>query len=116
MYHYIFSGNIVYTFACECGCDLKEDLERKGVASFWGYTKKVKIRPYDDRFITCATEGLVALLEGNTLEESKNRMIDKYDKAINSLYQESFLQAAFLLENKESFVVYGNDGLNIYKM
>ena len=114
--NYIFSGNIVYTFACECGCDLKEDLERKGVASFWGYTKKVKIRPYDDRFITCATEGLVALLEGNTLEESKNRMIDKYDKAINSLYQESFLQAAFLLENKESFVVYGNDGLNIYKM
>lgn len=114
--NYIFSGNIVYTFACECGCDLKEDLERKGVASFWGYTKKVKIRPYDDNFIICATEGLIALLDGNTLEESKNRMIDKYDEAISSLYQDSFLQAAFLLENKESLVIYGNEDLNIFKM
>lgn len=114
--NYIFHGNIVYTFACECGCDLKEDLERKGVASFWGYTQKVNIRPYDDSFISCATEGLVSLLDGNTLEESKNKMISKYDESINSLYKESFLQAAFLLENKESLVVYGDKDLDISNM
>ena len=111
--NYIFSGNIIYTFACECGCDLKEDLEQKGVASFWGYTKKINICPYVDEFIICATEGLVNFIDGNTLEFSYNRMIEQYNESINSLYKESFLQAAFLLENKESLIVSGDKNMTI---
>jgi|GEM_PF-446813 hypothetical protein len=112
--NFIFGGSIVYTFACECGCDLRNHFVDLGVASFWGYKENVSICPHVEEFVTCATEGLAALLEGKTIQESLNQMKAMYDNSILSLKNSSHvLEAAFLLDNKEALTVYGADELNI---
>lgn len=110
--NYIFSGNIVYTFACECGYDLKDDLESKGVASFWGYKGKV-VMIFDDEFVECATKGIELLLEKKTLKEAKTGMLDKYDECISRLQFRAPIKAAYLLDNKKNLVVTGRDDLTI---
>lgn len=110
--NYIFTGNIVYTFACDCGCDLKDDLESKKVASFWGYKGKVTMA-FCDEFVECATKGIELLLEKKTLNEAKKGMLDKYDDCISKLRLSDPIKAAYLLDNKERLVVTGKDNLTI---
>ena len=110
--NHLFTGNIVYTFACECGCDLKDDLEAKGVASFWGYKRKVTMS-FCREFVDCAVAGIEFLLEKKTLKEAKKGMADKYDECIAELSVSDPLRASFLLDNKESLVVTGRDELTI---
>ena len=33
----LFSGNIFYTFSCQCGNQLQEELSNRHIALFWGY-------------------------------------------------------------------------------
>lgn len=110
--NHLFTGNIVYTFACECGCDLKDDLEAKGVASFWGYKRKVTMS-FCREFVDCAVADIEFLLEKKTLKEAKKGMADKYDECIAELSVSDPLRASFLLDNKESLVVTGRDELTI---
>lgn len=110
--NHLFTGNIVYTFACECGCDLKDDLEAKGVASFWGYKRKITMS-FCHEFVDCAVAGIELLLEKKTLKEAKKGMTDKYDECIAELSVSDPLRASFLLDNKESLVVTGRDDLTI---
>ena len=91
---------------------MKDDLEAKGVASFWGYKRKVTMS-FCREFVDCAVAGIEFLLEKKTLKEAKKGMADKYDECIAELSVSDPLRASFLLDNKESLVVTGRDELTI---
>lgn len=100
----LFGGNVFYTFSCQCGNELKDELLRRNTALFWGYKNDTTISPLDE-FVECAVEGIKQFLAGKTVEDAKKAMEDKY---IENSYKIGGVMGALLLENKDNMVVIGD--------
>lgn len=106
----LFGGNVFYTFSCQCGNQLQEELSNRNIALFWGYKSDTNILPREE-CVECAVEGLKQFLSGKTVEESKLAMEKKYKE---NHYKLGGLYGALLLENKDNMVVVGNLNLTMY--
>lgn len=105
----LFGGNVFYTFSCQCGNQLQEELSNKELALFWGYKSDTNILLREE-CVECAVEGLKQFLAGKSVEEAKKAMTEKY---IENHYKIGGIQGALLLENKDNMIVVGNDSLTI---
>lgn len=106
----IFEGNVFYTFSCQCGNDLKDELVNRNTALFWGYKSDTHIS-LQEEFIECAIEGIKQFLSGKTVGEAKKAMEEKY---IENHYKIGGLKGALLLENKDNMVVVGDMSSTIF--
>ncbi len=106
----LFEGNVFYTFSCQCGNQLQEELRKKKLALFWGYKSDTYILCRDE-FVECAVEGLKQFLSGKTVEESRLAMVEKYKENRHKI---DGLLGALLLENKDNMIVVGDPNLTIY--
>jgi hypothetical protein len=106
----IFKGNIFYTFSCQCGNDLKDELMNRNTALFWGYKNDTHI-VLQEEFVECAIEGIKQFLSGKTVGDAKKAMEEKY---IENHYKIGGLKGALLLENKDNMVVVGDMSLTIF--
>lgn len=105
----MFGGNVFYTFSCQCGNKLQEELINRNTALFWGYKSDTHILARDE-FVECAVEGIKQFLAGKTVGEAKKAMDDKY---IENHYKIGGILGALLLENKDNMIVIGNTSLTI---
>ncbi len=106
----LFGGNVFYTFSCQCGNQLQEELSNRNIALFWGYKSDTNIL-FREECVECAVEGLKQFLSGKTVEESKLAMENKYKE---NHYKIGGLYGALLLENKDNMVVVGNSNLTMF--
>lgn len=106
----LFEGNVFYTFSCQCGRQLQEELSIRNIVLFWGYKSDTHILCCEES-VECAIEELKQFLSGKTVEEAKVAMEGKYKE---NHYKVGGLLGALLLENKDNMIVVGNPKLTIY--
>lgn len=111
----IFNNKLLYAISCSCAKQLKGCLIENGLKSFWGYQNELNFWPGYPIYVKCAVSGMVRLIEGKTIKEAKENMLAQYDSSIGELTAMGTdpLVAAYLLDNKESLVVTGEDNLTL---
>jgi hypothetical protein len=111
---YFLTNAFCYTFSCYCGKNLALRLLENDACVFWGYNDKAySISDYEDDFAELAISGLAHFLKNESVDNAFNKVREEYVKKIDTLYQENFFVAAYLLRNKESMVVYGNKNMTV---
>lgn len=101
-------GGLIYTNSCLTGRIFGKNLPEKG-ASFFGFNQEVEIwLNYKKDFVECTNWGLYRLIEGDTLEESKSKAIEKFNQKIDEIYKTSMFVAASLEDAKNSIVIFGD--------
>jgi len=101
------SGGLVYTNACSTGIEFGKSLPSQN-ASYFGYEQDIDVwLDYERIFIECDNWGLYRLLQGDTLEEAKEKAKEKFNQKIDELYVKNLLVASALENAKESIVIYG---------
>ena len=123
--NYAFKEKCLYSIACHCAKNLKEELTRIGINLFVGYENEYHVGYNDTIFADCAMEGAKQICSGSTFEKSKAYMLAKYDESINELYKSLndtennskkntlLWDATFLLENKENLIFEGELSLTL---
>lgn len=111
----IYNNKLLYAISCSCAKQLKGSLMENGLKSFWGYQNKLNFWSGYPSYVKCAVSGMVSLIEGKTIKEAKEDMLAQYDSSIVELSatETDPLVAAYLLDNKESLVITGDDNLTI---
>jgi hypothetical protein len=105
-------NSFTYCFACHSGKMLGRELVEKGTHTFIGYSAQVDIVVgYLDVFADCAIEGLLSFNNGATISESLISKKKKYTEQIDELYEEHFLAASVLMDNRDCLVLHGNGNL-----
>ena len=102
---------LTYTNACLAGDTLGKEIIRKGGKAFIGYNLEVNgivHENYRKTSIRCDNYAMILFLNGYTLEESIKKSKDFFSKQINILSDSAPLVAAFLRENRDSLVSYGD--------
>ena len=100
------NDGLIYTNACSVGIKFGKELPLKN-ASFFGYINDISVDlRYERNFIECDNWGLHRLVQGDTLLESKNKAIIKFNEHIDKV---DFFAASSLREARDSIVVYGNN-------
>ena len=111
-----FLGKLLYAISCTCAKELKNSLVSDGLRSFWGYDNVLHIWSGYPQFGRSAMAGIKSLLAGNKIKEAKEHMEAQYNEDIIELetqYPNRPELAAFLLDNREALVIYGDDELKL---
>lgn len=106
------SGGFIYTFACNSGKTLGEELiNDKGVLCYIGYNKKVWIwdNEHLGAFVNSATLGFIAFFDGLTSFEIIDLIKDKINEEIDKVYKLNYWVAADLKKNRDSLKLHGID-------
>lgn len=105
-----FNKSFFYTFSCSSGRELGANLIENGCHCYIGYKDIIAIwSTYLKPFVECANYGLIQFFNGVESYTIINLMKDKYNKEIDDVYQQDFLIASILLENRDALVLYGNN-------
>jgi hypothetical protein len=97
---YSLEGKVFYAISCHVGQTLKDELMRIGTRVFVGYSDDLRVTyELEDMISEVAVSGLVSLLNGNTPETAKAKMVEEYDKRINET--SDILKKAILMHDKE---------------
>lgn len=111
-----FSGKLLYAISCTCAQELKDSLIADGLRSFWGYDKELSFWIGYPQYGQCYMAGIKSLMDGKTLKEAKEEMLDQYNNSIlelESKYPDNPVLAALLVDNREALVVFGEDNLKL---
>ncbi len=112
----IFNDSFFYTFACETGKILGQELIKHGCICFIGYDKKTHIwNTFQRPFIDTAVYGLKLFFEGEYTKTIFLKMKERYNEEIDKMYQKDYVIASILMDNRDALVLYGKN-INIDEM
>ncbi len=110
---YFFGQSLIYTCACRVAKELGRALEHHQCKAFIGFEKDstlASVSKYDNIFMACENYGIKQFLEGgSSIRESFNAMYEYYSDQVYELYGINAAAAAFLLENRDSLVMFPTD-------
>ncbi len=107
-----FSNSLCYSFTCESASQLGPDLIQNGCRSFWGYNEEVNVySTYQQVFVECANYGFKQLLNGDTMQEAFDKMIDFHNQQIDFIADKNYFVASILMENRDALTLLGDKGL-----
>lgn len=114
--HYIFSNALIYTFSCYNGEELADVLVKNNCKVFVGYTSAANC-PYgiDDMTSEIAMSFINSFLSGKSVVESKEDLVNSYERAIFDEELEPFQRVSYQ-RNRDSLVVKGDGKLCINDM
>jgi hypothetical protein len=105
-----FKKSFFYTFSCSSGRELGANLIDNGCYCYIGYKDIIAIwSTYPKPFVECANYGLIQFFNGEESHSIINQMKNKYNEEIDDVYQQDFLIASILMENRDALVLYGNN-------
>lgn len=105
-----FKNSFFYTFSCSSGYELGSNLVENGCLCFIGYDNIVSIwSTYLRPFMECANYGLIQFFNGESTFSILSQMKEKYNIEIDSIYEDNFMIASILRENRDALVLHGND-------
>lgn len=105
---YRLANDVVYSCACESGSyDMVSNMASKGVKVYWGYNCDF-VYFNDDDYAEVAISGLKSMLEGSTLKEAKEILVNNMTNYADQLTNP--LDAGFVYENIDKLMVIGPDG------
>lgn len=108
---YKLAGHMVYAIACYSGVDeLVGEMQRKGVVAYWGYKDEFVYRK-EDGLGKCVTTGLRSMLQGKTLGEAKQDLLDSLQKFADDCANDDPISLGLILLDKMNLVVEGDDNL-----
>lgn len=105
----LFTKTFVYTVSCHSGKKLGEELVNNGCTTFFGYKT---VYQYWDGYVCfpeCANFGFFLFIEGQRSNDIYNEMITKYNDCIDKTYQENYLVASLLRDNRDALIHLGED-------
>lgn len=109
-----FYGSFFYTFACSSAVEIAKEFENSYVQGFFGYSSDVHVKlGFEEAFADCATVGLIAFLEGNSLKNCKQIMENKYTETAVDISKQDYLAALLLLNNRDVLYILGEEELVI---
>jgi hypothetical protein len=112
----IFKKSFFYTFACEAGEVLGKELVNQGCKCFIGYNKKTYIwNTFQIPFVNTATYGLKLFFDGENTKTIFSKMKDLYNEEIDKIYENDFVIASILMDNRDALVLHG-ENINISSM
>lgn len=98
-----FYSSVFFTFACHTAKGIGKEFNDAYVLGYFGYNNEAWVVPaYENVFVKCAISGLVSYLQGNTLKQARQYMIDEYDRQIKGAKVN--LIYSYLLKNKQALV------------
>lgn len=97
--NYNFSGKIFYAVSCYCGINLCPELKRIGLKLFVGYDDTLYIQESNELFRESALSGLKSLLNGDSIDEAKEKMFNEYTRCIKNASNK--ITKKLLLHNRE---------------
>lgn len=97
--NYNFTGKIFYAVSCNCGINLCPELKRIGAKLFVGYDDTLYIIEGEESFRESALSGLKSILDGDSIEQAKVKMYNKYTSYIESATDKNTKK--FLVHNRE---------------
>lgn len=112
-----FSETLFYSTACSSAIELGEELIRKGCHSYVGFNQdsSATFEDFYSIYVECENYCLKEFLSSDkTLRQSFDNMLDFFDKKIDELFDkhgDEVLVAMELNDNKDSFVLFGNEEL-----
>lgn len=110
------TNSLSYCFACHSGKKLGNTLVENGALAFVGYDKEVIVQIFFnalDRFVDCATSGIIYFIGGMNLNESIVKMKEKYTECVDHFYLRDMIIASSFMENRDALVLLGNRELTI---
>lgn len=108
---YKLAGHMVYATACYSGvAELVGEMLGKGVIAYWGYKEKFAWRK-EDGLGECITTGLRSMLQGKTLQEAKQDLLDSLQTYADECANDDPLSSGLILFDKKNLVVEGDDAL-----
>lgn len=107
--HTHFNNSFVYTVSCHSGHILGDCLIANGCSCFVGYKSLFQYWDGYKCFPDCANHGLFLFIENNSTRTIYERMIQRYNENIDELYNQNYLVASLLAENRDGLVHLGND-------
>lgn len=110
--HYCLTNGLVYSIACSVGSGFATALvNTNNQSSFYGYNKPTSIMPdYERVFIECDIFPLKDIIEGKTLEKTKELAKERFNKNMENV---SGLAAAYLRDARDSIVIYGKTSTSL---
>lgn len=103
-----FYSSVFFTFACHTAKGIGQEFDDVYVLGYFGYNNKAWVIPaYEDVFVKCATSGLISYLQGNTLKQARQDMVDEYDRQLKK--GKVNLTYSYLLKNKQALVAIINN-------
>lgn len=109
-----FTNSLFYTFSCSSGKLLGFNLSQLGCKCFVGYKREVYfVVPYLSQFVECSNAGIYALLSGSNVDESLVNMREVYNLKIDEMYEENYVAASTLRDNRDALIHYGDKNLYI---
>lgn len=108
---YKLAGHMVYAIACYSGVDeLVGEMLRKGVVAYWGYKDGFFYRK-EEGLGKCVTTGLRSMLQGKTLGEAKQDLLDCLQKFADDCANDDPISSGLILFDKKNLIVEGDDDL-----
>jgi hypothetical protein len=112
----LFNGSLFYCFACNTGKTLgKKIIDNKG-RCFIGHNRKIyanNIGNWRDLFIQPILCFWRKFISGSTVLLCLKEKHAEYTRLIDCLYETDMFHAAYLLENRDSLVLYGDENCSI---
>lgn len=108
---YKLAGHMVYAIACYSGVDeLVGEMLRKGVVAYWGYKDEFVYRK-EEGLGKCVTTGLRSMLQGKTLGEAKQDLLDNLQRFADDCANDDPISSGLILFDKKNLIVEGDDKL-----
>jgi hypothetical protein len=106
----LFKDTLFYCFSCKTGVILGKEIINKKGKCFVGHTKEVyasNISKYQHLFYQPILFFWMNFISGNTIFSCVQAKKEEYTRIIDNIYEEDMFHASYLMNNRDSLVVYG---------